>query len=666
MKKIIPLSLVAVLSLSATEIELAPIGVESTVITEVAQNAQISADLAEALNNNIPSIDMSRRSGIANDVFIRGQKRDNISVEVDGTKVCGACPNRMDPPTSHILANQVEDVEVIEGPYDVTTFGTMSGGLKVTTKKPTKELSGEVTAGVGSWGYRKLGATVSGGNDTIRVLVTGSTETSGQYEDGDGNTLSQQTKNKATMAGNTYQTQYENLDAYEKKSVMAKVFVNVTDDQELRLSYTGNRSENILYPSTPMDAAYDDSNIYSIEYNIANLSDTAKNINLQYYYSDVDHPMDTKYRNARTVIGTNSFYMTNQLQTSMKGLKLKTDFDIDNTKILFGLDGNSRMWQGEKFMTNDISGIRMPSTVSLTHTETDNAAIFAKVEKSFGAIDIQAGARYDSTDITPDDITKNKRSFNALNAHLITTYNLNSASKVFLGFGKASRVPDARELYLVGMNPSSNNNLDQTTNKEIDLGYELQNDSMKFKVKTFYSDLDNYIYLHKTSATTSTFENIDAKVYGAEISSEYFLTDTITLDASASYKRGKKDNALSATNTDTDLADIAPLRGTIGATYEYANNSTFSAEIVASDRWDTIDSDNGEQELAGWSIVNLKAKHAFGKNLDLTVGANNIFDVTFAQSNTYADLVLSATTGSEKILMNEPGRYLYTNLTYKF
>ena len=74
MKKIIPLSLVAVLSLSATEIELAPIGVESTVITEVAQNAQISADLAEALNNNIPSIDMSRRSGIANDVFIRGQK----------------------------------------------------------------------------------------------------------------------------------------------------------------------------------------------------------------------------------------------------------------------------------------------------------------------------------------------------------------------------------------------------------------------------------------------------------------------------------------------------------------------------------------------------------------------------------------------------------------
>ncbi len=104
MNKIIPLSLIAIASLYANEVELAPISVESTVITEVSQNAQVSADLAEALSTSVPSIDMSRRSGIANDIFIRGQKRDNISVEVDGTKVCGACPNRMDPPVSHVLA----------------------------------------------------------------------------------------------------------------------------------------------------------------------------------------------------------------------------------------------------------------------------------------------------------------------------------------------------------------------------------------------------------------------------------------------------------------------------------------------------------------------------------------------------------------------------------
>ena len=45
-----------------------------------------------------------------------------------------------------------------------------------------------------------------------------------------------------------------------------------------------------------MDALYDDSNIYSVEYNINNITDTYENINIQYYKSDVDHPMGTDYR----------------------------------------------------------------------------------------------------------------------------------------------------------------------------------------------------------------------------------------------------------------------------------------------------------------------------------------------------------------------------------
>ena len=183
------------------------------------------------------------------------------------------------------------------------------------------------------------------------------------------------------------------------------------------------------------------------------------------------------------------------------------------------------------------------------------------------------------------------------------------------------------------------------------------------KIKTFYSDLSNYIYIKK-GTSNNAFQNIDATVYGLEMSAEYFANDDITIDAGISYKRGKKDQALDG-QTDTNLADMAPLRGTVGATYEYMNNSTLRAEVEASDRWDTIDSANGEQELAGWAIVNLKAKHAFGKTLELTVGVNNLLNVTYATSNTYVDLVLLS-AGTDVMLMNDPGRYLYTNLTYKF
>ncbi|MGE3613618.1 MAG: TonB-dependent receptor plug domain-containing protein, partial [Sulfurimonas sp.] len=546
-KKIIPLSLVAVAVLGANEVTLPNVNVESTMITEVSQNAQVSADLAQALSSSVPSIDMSRRSGIANDIYIRGQKRDNISVDIDGTKVCGACVNRMDPPTSHILTNQIETVEVVEGPYDVENFGTLSGGLKITTKKPTMKPQAEVNFGIGSWGYKKIGASASGGTERIRALISASYETGDQYEDGDGDTLAEQidraVANGSAPAGSKFQSQYKNIEAYTKKSVMTKLFVKTLEDQELRLSYTGNRSDGVIYANSKMDAAYDDSNIYSMEYNIDDITKEYKNINLQYYYSDVDHPMDTMYR----MSGATS-YSTNHLKTSMQGVKLKNSFELESYKFLLGLDGSRRTWEGEKYATSVATGVVTPMGVSLTPTKTENKAIFAKAEKSFGDLKIEAGSRFDATEIDPDDVSKNENEYTALSANIIATYKLDAKNSVFVGFGSSARVPDARELYPTVDNITGNQNLKQTKNRELDLGYEAAYESFTFKAKTFYSMLEDYIYLKHTSPTAYTFENIDGTVYGVELSGSYFATDDITLDASASYKRGKK--ASTATQPD--------------------------------------------------------------------------------------------------------------------
>jgi len=668
MKKMISLSLLTISALYAAEIELAPIGVEATVMTDVAQKAQTSADVAQALSDAIPSIDMSRRSGIANDVLIRGQKRDNISVEVDGTKVCGACPNRMDPPVSHIVANQIQTIEVIEGPYDVETFGTLSGGIKITTKKPTAEEQGEINLGFGSFGYKKFGASASGGTDRIRVSATVSTESSDQYRDGDGNTLADQIANNAASVkasgldpastpykkaiGSQLQPQYYDIPAYSKKSAMAKAYIKTFEDQELRLSVTANRSSDILYANTPMDAAYDDSNIYSVEYNIDNVSDVYKNINLQYYHSDVDHPMNTKFR-----LSGIAKYKTNQLQTAMDGIKLKNKFNVNTYELTIGLDASQRMWQGENFDTNSTTGITSNFNVSLTHTETTNQAIFATLDKSYGALDLEFGARYDSTTVKPDG-NYQSNDYSAFSANLMSTYNLNKENKIFLGVGQASRVPDARELYIT----TTNQDLKQVTNQEIDLGYEINNASFKFKAKAFYSMLQDYIYYNKSAAT---FENLNAVVYGGELSASVYATDDISVDMGASYKRGTRDT-LTGGLTGTNMADMAPLRGNIAANYEYMPNSTATLEVVASDKWSEIDAENGEQELAAWSILNAKVKHAVNKSFDFTLGVNNIFDATYAQSNTYADLVLLSAGTSDIMLLNEPGRYVYTNLDFKF
>ena len=661
MKNFIPLSLITLASLNATQINLESIDVESTILTEVSQNAKVSADLAQALSTNIPSIDMNRRSAVANDIYIRGQKRDNISVEVDGTKTCGACVNRMDPPVSHVLASQIESIEVIEGPFDIETFGTMSGGLKIKTKAPTKETHGEVNIGYGSFNYTKVGATISGGDDNIRLLISATSESSDQYKDGNSDTMAQQLSNyvdNTTISGMKYQDRYEDMKAYTKRSIMAKAFVQVTQDSSLKLSVTTNRSDDVLYPNSKMDAIYDDSNIYSVEYNLNNINNNYEKLNIEYYKTDVDHPMGTDYRDS--ALGG---VMTNWLTTNMQGLKLKNYFNLAGHKILVGLDSSERKWDGH-YEKNHLP--LMGGRKSIDDAKTTNIALFSKLQKSFDDLDFTFGARYDSTKITNGGTLKDN-DYKNLNANLVTTYHINNDNKMFVGFGKASRVPDARELYFVGSkgNVIGTDTLNKTTNSEIDFGYELSAELFDFKLKTFYSKLDDYIYIKK-GVSTNAFENIDATVYGLELSGSVYASDDITVDMGLSYKVGEKDEALDG-QTDKDLADMAPLRGSIALNYEYKNNSLATLEFIASNRWDKIDSDNGEQELAGWGVINTKIKHSVSKNFDFTFGINNLLDKTYAKSNTYVDLTLiTADSTTDVMVVNEVGRYLYTNLDFKF
>ena len=159
MKRVLGISLVVSTFLMAETGVLEAITVEGETFTkevkDISGDDLKSADLAEALSRQSSSITLIRGSGVANDIILRGQKRDNINVLIDESKVYGGCPNRMDPAITHINADNIENVKIVEGPYDVEHFGTLSGLVVAETKKPTKEASGEVNLGMGSYGYKK-------------------------------------------------------------------------------------------------------------------------------------------------------------------------------------------------------------------------------------------------------------------------------------------------------------------------------------------------------------------------------------------------------------------------------------------------------------------------------------------------------------------------------
>ncbi len=668
-----PLAFSAGVSAAEAESGLPTINVESTKLSDVSGEEVKSADLAEALTKQVPGISLVRRSGIANDIILRGQKKDNINILIDGAKIYGACPNRMDPPTSHVLTNNIEGIEIIEGPYDVENFGTLSGAVNITSKQPAKEFGGEVNLNLGSWGYRKGSVTVSGGSDKVRALVSISKETSEQYEDGDGNNFAEQLEAVNAPAMNRFKTNKDDLDAYDKASFMGKLYANLTENQELMVSYTANRSDDILYPSSPMDALYDDSDIFNLEYKLKPLGSFSKELSVQYYGSKVDHPMSTLYRNASGTDGVNE--KVSALETHAQGVKVKNAFDLSDSAVMtYGIDVSRRNWDG----TYEGSGTQAPidGFISIDDVDTDNRALFVEVEKRYTRVEVKAGARYDDTTIETGGDMANQpdNDYNGFSAFVYSSYQLNDSMKLFGGLGRSHRVPDARELYFrgsmvnmgMGMSPQIGTpDLEQTVNDEIDFGIENRYEQFQLKTKLFYSRLTDYIY-YNASKSTNRFENVDAKLYGLDVSGSYFFSDALYLDFGLAYQRGKKDDALSGQN-DLDMAEIPPLKGNLAMNYVYGQDNYARLELVAADRWDTYDSDNGEQEISGYGVLNFKFKHQLTRAFEVTAGIDNLLDRSYAVSNTYNDLTLvtSGATG-EVMLINEPGRYFYVNTTYRF
>jgi iron complex outermembrane receptor protein len=254
----------------------------------------------------------------------------------------------------------------------------------------------------------------------------------------------------------------------------------------------------------------------------------------------------------------------------------------------------------------------------------------------------------------------------------LAKYKADESTKYFAGFGKSSRVPDAKELYWVGSmgNVIGTPNLDNTINYEFDAGMELQFENATLKAKVFYSQLEHYIdyisnNVNKMGASVNAYENVDAVIYGFDLSGSYIATDSLYFDYGMAYQRGEKDAPLKG-QTGTDMPDIAPFKLNLAMNYDYDSSLALRAELIASDSWDDIDYENGEQALDSYSVVNLKATKSFGKSFEVSVGVDNVLDETYTVSNTYNDLILLSTPNNSVMLMNEPGRYGYVNVKYRF
>jgi len=365
-------------------------------------------------------------------------------------------------------------------------------------------------------------------------------------------------------------------------------------------------------------------------------------------------------------------------EATIKGAKIENSFTLAGIHTTFGLDASKRNWIATKGPeTNSTRNYMLPDV------DTENLAFYATASKTISNIDISGGFRYDDTTINPNKSLQDNASnsatyfsslsdknYNNISANLMLKYNISSMTNLFIGAGQSIRVPDAKELYVVNTNAAGtlitnsatsggNQNLNESINREIDLGFENTTGNFHLKTTLFYSDLKDYIY-----AYDSTWANIDAKIYGGDISADYLLNNEWRIESGVAYQKGVKKNPGQIGDTDKDLAEIPPFKGRLALVMDDSINYLM-AEVIAADN-QTIDSDNNEKEIAGYGILNLKYGYDFRNGFSLMTGINNFFNRTYAVNNSYIGNQLIGFNGTDPLVLNEPGRNFYATVSYKF
>ena len=631
---------------------------ESLTIREVRESP--AKDVGEALKR-VEGIDTVRKGAIANDVVLRGFQRDNINVLVDGARIYGACPSRMDPPAFHFDFAEVEQINIFKGPYDITNPGSLGGMIDIQSKQTRKGFGSDLNLSYGSYNAFNGSATASYGTDMLDGLLGYAYKRSDVPKSGNGKLI---TDIYPPISPNRYRPDTIDSRAYEINTGWAKFGVNPTSNSRSELSYSYQDAEHVLYPYLKMDADYDKTHLLNWTYKIDKVSPLVRELKLQAYWDRVSHLMDDRLR-VSSLASSRIYSMQTNARTQGIGAKVQGVLAIGPGTLKGGLDYYNRNWDAQNMrgmytLANPFTTVNMIPDVFV-----NNFGMFTEYALPLSEqISLTAGLRGDLTWIeaeknnTPAS-TSSSTDFGGISANLQLTYKPVKEVELFLGLGRGVRTPDPEELYIdvPAMAPAvtwrGNPGLDQTVNHEADLGVKYTGDRFYVSTSVFYSDLSDYVNFYQASNTLKSYQNIDASMWGAELGSQVSLPLDLYLRGALSYTEG--------TNKDGDrpLSEIPPLKGMVALRYD---NGVFFAELAENmaRRQDRVDTSLNEQPTAGWATTDLKAGYNY-KALSVYAGIYNLFNKQYYNSLSY--LRDPFTSG---VKVPENGRNFYITVACKF
>jgi iron complex outermembrane receptor protein len=632
------------------------------------------ADLFSYLNG----FSLIKRGNYAIDPSFRAAQYEQLNIQFDGgTKAMHACPNRMDPITTHVIPEEIEKIEVIKGPYSVRYGATYAGVVNLVTQKTNLQEKG--WHGAVSSGYETNGnSLVSMGklqyvSSAYDITANVGYRDFGNYEDGAG---------------------IEIPAAFKSVDYGVKVGYNPQENQRLQMHWRQSFGRDVLHAGLPMDTEEDNSSIVSLDYTMRPASELFDEFNAKVYYSYVDHIMTNKRRPnfmrteaVSTIEATTAGGKMELTLTPSKKITLFTGVDT----LLIARDGNRN-----RLVKQNMMGIPLPQAMSFTDkiwqdSYVNDFGTFAEAKYVLNdATILTAGLRYDmvTSDIKdPENDFANlyaldKRTEHNISGTVSLKRSLSEHAFLEVAFGRGVRSANMIERFInhfnVGQDPFEyvgNPNLEAEVNNQFEIGLKVKaklsdhDTYVNYAISGFYAILDNTIVAvvnpslsrkfmpNAQPQEVKRFINIEnAYKTGFEASVGFDILHDLTFNAAVAYVYSKNQ----------DLNESLPLTPPLTSNFELLfekENYWIRTNYSITSQQDHIAPSFREQETLGYNILDVRLGVKPIKNVTLGLAALNIFDKAYNNHLNFAFRNL-ADFANEPI--NDPGRNFSAFIKYSF
>lgn len=602
-----------------------------------------------------------RKSGaFAFDPVFRGFKLEQLNIINDGGVTAhAACPNRMDPPTSQIMINQVEEIEILKGPHNFR-FGPSSGAVinfktadPQFTEKSTvygrlnagHESNGNIRRTEGMWGIRKK---------KFQLSLAGSYSKGQDYRDGNDSIISA---------------------FFSRGALNMALSYKVTDKQTASINVTRNFARNVSFPVLMMDLLNDDTWLVQGKYAVKSSGKIFNQWVTQVYTSVVDHQMGNALRPTAASMLSHVFANT---QTS----GARTEFVVKRSAFQFftGVDFKYEFANGirtRSMLTGPMAG-RLFSDSLWQQGSNLRTGIFAHANKKWGRNELSVSSRADVVKSIPQQVANRyKLTYDhlvstdinpSLSIGFVRSLSKNWLAGAWLGRGVRSAsitekfinfLPVGMDAYEVIGNPS----LKPEANTQLDLMIQFKKEKTLLQVSAYASTINNFISsvilsgvkpVVASAPGVRQYVNIDkANLAGFELTWNQQVGVHFSNELTAFYTRGR--NPLN----DQPLPEITPFEIKNKIQGKFMNNK-LSPYVTYRNAFkqDRISADFGEKKTPSFTVVDLGMRVVLMKNTQITFVAQNIFDVAYRE---HLSRYIRPT-----LPLNSPGRSIVVMASWEF